>query len=159
MPVSCGDGRIIQDRRKDTVYVFDAVFHPDTIKQALLDMSLKHTICLLAIRNINEKLKINEQNNKSDLQNPILANQSFQYKRIEGTIDDKQLKYPKSIYKVIIIFIFIVQLAISLFLLLIAVDCNYNYILYIICNINYREKMGVIRHQNNVFVKQVQDQW
>ena len=97
VPVSCGDGRVIQDRRKDTVCVFDAVFHPDTIHQALINHSLKQTICLLAIHKINEKLKINSAKNKSDATctNPIITGQ-----RIEGEIDKENLKYPKSTYKV-----------------------------------------------------------
>lgn len=75
VPVSCGDGRVIQDRRKDTVCVFDAVFHPDTIHQALINHSLKQTICLLAIHKINEKLKINSAKNKSGATctNPIIS--------------------------------------------------------------------------------------
>ena len=51
--------------KRQLVCVFDVVFHPDTIRQALINPSLQKTICLLAIDKINEKLKTNSARNKN----------------------------------------------------------------------------------------------
>ena len=79
VPISCGEQQLAYDGNSSQIPTFDAVFHPETIQKALMDVIFKNFICEVAMNNIAQKYKF-------EMSGPI--------------------KYPNSSYKVFLFFNF-----------------------------------------------------